>query len=71
MMLQCMHFYQGFSDYHTFFEFLGKAVYRLKYWGSKSIVPLMEKCGMPHSISPLNEFFFNSALPLAMWFHGD
>ena len=56
-----VHFYTGFSDYWMLiiicFEFFGKAVYHLKYWGSKSTVSLMEKRGTSRSLSPLNEFF--------------
>ena len=43
-----VNFYTGFSDYCTLmicFEFLGKAIYHLKYWGSIS-----------RSLSPMNEF---------------
>jgi hypothetical protein len=55
-----VHFYTGFSDYRMLiicFEFFGKAVYHLKYWGSISTVPSMEKRGASRSLSPLNEFF--------------
>ena len=52
-----IHFYTGFSDYRTlviFFEFLGKS---LKYWGSKSTIPSLEKRGASRSLTPLNELF--------------
>ena len=48
-----IHFYSGFSDYSMLiicFEFLGKSVYHLKYWGSKSKVPSMEKRGTSRSL---------------------
>ena len=50
-----------FSNYRTLmicFEFLGKAVYHLKYLGSKSTVSSMEKRGtsISRSLSPMNEF---------------
>ena len=55
-----IHFYSGFNDYSTLiicFEFLGKSVDHLKYWGSKSKVPSMEKRGTSRSLTPLNEYF--------------
>ena len=53
-------FYTGFRDYETlmiFFEFLGKSVHYLKYRGSKSTVPSVEKRGTSSLLTPLNELF--------------
>ena len=55
-----IHFYTGFCDFRTLiicFEFLGKSVHHLKYWGSNSKVSSIEKRGTSRSLTPLNEFF--------------
>ena len=55
-----IHFYTGFSDFKMLkicYEFLGTAVYHLKYWGSNSKANSVECRGTSRSMTPLNKFF--------------
>ena len=68
-----IHSYTGFNDYCTLkicFDFFGKSVHHLKYWGSKSTVTSFEKRGIFCVLTPINDFFFGS-LPYTMWTYGD
>ena len=55
-----INFYTGFESYtllRTCFQFLGEAVYHLKYWGKKSHTSSVENRGSSRSLTPINEFF--------------
>ena len=51
-------FYTGFTSYSlllNFFEFLGPAVYKLKYWGDHKRITNRRRKSLP--LSALNQFF--------------
>ena len=55
-------FYTGFDSYQMLyicFQYLGKSVNHLKYWGKQSYTSSIEKrgSGSSRSLSPINEFF--------------